>query len=135
MRRRGVRTSRTWCTTLWAPSTVSGSPHDLFPKLPHQETLQHRATTCPLASPTRHPPPPPSPQLSRLQESRGERILRSAHAQQQDSTRMCRCSRWLTALRTTLRHRPAPRHAHLGLQRPMQGVSEFLPAAHIQPQA
>ncbi|XP_045109270.1 uncharacterized protein LOC123503501 isoform X2 [Portunus trituberculatus] len=48
MRRRGVRTSRTWCTTLWAPSTVSGPPHDLLlPKLPHQETSQHRATGSP----------------------------------------------------------------------------------------
>ncbi|XP_045109279.1 uncharacterized protein LOC123503505 isoform X2 [Portunus trituberculatus] len=45
MRRRGVRTSRIWCTTLWAPSTVSGPPHDLLlPKLPHQETSQNRAT-------------------------------------------------------------------------------------------
>ncbi|XP_045109283.1 uncharacterized protein LOC123503509 [Portunus trituberculatus] len=135
MRRRGVRTSRTWCTTLWAPSTVSGSPHDLLLNFPIKKPFNTVPPPPPLASPTRHPPPPPSPQRSRLQESRGERILRSAHAQQQDSTRMCRCSRWLTALRRTLRHRPAPRHAHLGLQRPMQGVPEFLPAAHIQPQA
>ncbi|XP_045109268.1 serine/arginine repetitive matrix protein 1-like isoform X1 [Portunus trituberculatus] len=62
----------------------------------------------PLASPTPHPPPPPSPPRPRLQESRGERILRSAHAQQQDSTRMCRGSRWLTASRRTLSPRPAP---------------------------
>ncbi|XP_045107418.1 uncharacterized protein LOC123502262 [Portunus trituberculatus] len=55
-----------------------------------------------LASPTPHPPPPPSPARPRLQESRGERILRSAHAQQQDSTRMYRGYRWLTASTRTL---------------------------------
>ncbi|XP_045107412.1 uncharacterized protein LOC123502255 isoform X3 [Portunus trituberculatus] len=107
MRRRGVRTSRTWCTTLWAPSTLSGPPHDPLPKLPHQETPQHPATASPCIT---HTTPTSTTITSRprLQESRGERILRSGHAHQQDSTRMCRGSRWLTASTRTLSPRPAP---------------------------